>query len=66
MRELFRCALTMLLVEDGKGEIVEQHTIDGCEHLTLRTATCDSFAIVKPLVGERLLANKGDPIRLRT
>ena len=56
VRELFQYALTMLMVEDGKAEIVEQHTIDAREHLTLRTVAGDSFTIVKPFVNEELLA----------
>ncbi len=56
VRELFHYAVTMLLVEEGKAEIVEQHVIDAREHLTLRTTAGDSFTIVKPLVGEELLA----------
>ncbi len=56
VRELFHYALTMLMVEDGKAEIVEQHTIDAREHLTLRTVAGDAFTIVKPLGSEELLA----------
>jgi hypothetical protein len=56
VRELFQYALTMLMVEDGKAEIVEQHTIDARDHLTLRTVAGDSFTIVKPFVSEELLA----------
>jgi hypothetical protein len=56
VRELFQYALTMLMVEDGKAEIVEQHTLDAREHLTLRTVGGDSFTIIKPFVSEELLA----------
>lgn len=63
VRELFQYALTMLLVEDGKAEIVEQHTIDAREHLTLRTVAGDSFAIVKPFVSEELLAKMTEMAR---
>jgi hypothetical protein len=56
VRELFHYALTLLMVEDGKAEIVEQHTLDAREHLTLRTVAGDSFTIIKPFVSEELLA----------
>jgi hypothetical protein len=55
VRELFQYARTMLLVEDGKAEIVERHTIDAREHLTLRTVAGDVFTIVKPHASEELL-----------
>jgi hypothetical protein len=45
----------MLMVEDGKADIVERHTIDAREHLTLRTVAGDTFTIVKPYVSEELL-----------
>ncbi len=56
VRELFQYALIMLMVEDSKAHIIEQHTIDAREHLTLRTVAGDSFTIVKPFVSEELLA----------
>jgi hypothetical protein len=55
VRELFHYALTMLMIEEGKAEIVEQHTIDAREHLRLRTVGGDSFTIIKPFVSEELL-----------
>jgi hypothetical protein len=54
VRELFHYALTMLMIEEGKAEIVEQHTIDAREHLRLRTVGGDSFTIIKPFVSELL------------
>jgi hypothetical protein len=55
VRELFQYALTMLLVEDGKAEVIARHTIDLREHLTLRTSAGDVFTITKPDVSEELL-----------
>jgi hypothetical protein len=37
VREMFQDALTMLIVEDDKAKIVEQHAVGIREHLTLRT-----------------------------
>ena len=63
VRELFQYVLTMLLVEEGKAEIVERHTIDLREHLTLRTVAGDSFTIVKPDVSDELLTKMREMAR---
>ncbi len=48
VRELFHYALVMLLIEDGKAEIVERRTIDTREWITVRTVTPEIFSIVVP------------------
>ncbi len=47
-RELFHYALVLLLVEDGKAEIVKRRTVDEREWVTVRTIAGESFRIVKP------------------
>ena len=55
VQELFRYALTMLMIEDGKAKIVETHYVDNLEYLTVETSARDVFDILKPQVSEDLL-----------
>ena len=63
VREIFQYALTMLLVEDGKAEIVNQHAVGMREHLTLKTTAGDTFTIVKPDISGELLAQMRELVR---
>ena len=56
VRELFHYALVMLLVEDGKAQIIAQRTIDARQWLTIRTVAGELFSIVKPHVIDARLA----------
>ncbi len=47
----------MLLVEDGKANIVERRTIDGRECIYIRTVAGELFSVVKPDVDEDALAH---------
>lgn len=47
-RERFHYALVLLLIEDGKAEIVERRTVDAREWVTVRTIAGELFSIVKP------------------
>jgi hypothetical protein len=47
-RELFHYALVLLLVEDGKAEIIVRRTVDARERVTVRTVAGELFSIVKP------------------
>ncbi len=47
-RELFHDALILLMVEDGKAEIVEHRMVDAREWVTVRTVAGELFSIVKP------------------
>jgi hypothetical protein len=53
----------MLMVEDGKAEIVKQHAVGMREHLTLRTVAGHTFTIVKPDIREELLAQMRELVR---
>ena len=55
VRELFQYALVQLLLENGKGEIIERKTIDAREHLFIRSSSGEVFSVVKPLVSDELL-----------
>ena len=55
VREIFQYALTMLLIEDHKAAVIEQHTMDAREYLTIQTLAGDTFSIAKPLVGDEML-----------
>ncbi len=57
MQELFQYALAMLLVEDGKANIVERRTIDGRAWIYLLTSSHELFSVVEPKVGEDVLAH---------
>ncbi len=46
VRELFQYALRMLMVENGKAEVVERHVIDLREHLTFKTVAGEVFTII--------------------
>ena len=56
VRELFHYARVMLLVEDGKAQIIAQRTIDARQWLTIRTVAGELFSIVKPHVIDPRLA----------
>lgn len=56
MRELFQFALAMLLVEDHKAMIVHQGVLDACEIIYLWTTGKEVFNVVKPVVGDDVLA----------
>ncbi len=45
----------MLLVEDGKANIVERRTIDGREWIYILTSSHELFSVVEPEVGEDVL-----------
>ncbi len=47
-RELIHYALVLLLIEDGKAEIVERRTVDRREWVTVRTIAGEVFSLVKP------------------
>jgi hypothetical protein len=51
VQELFQYALVMLMVQDGKAEIIEHKTTDR-EYLTVRTIAGELFSLAKPDVGE--------------
>lgn len=57
VRELFQYALVSLMIEDGKAEIIDRQVIDERGRLTGRIKTPEIFSIVKPDVGEELLAD---------
>jgi len=54
-RELLHYALTMLMVEDGRAEIIDRPVIDSHEHLTIKTLAGDVFTIARPAVSDELL-----------
>jgi hypothetical protein len=54
-RELFHYALVLLLIEDGKAEIIERQTVDGREWVTVRTVAGELFSIVKPYESDEML-----------
>lgn len=54
-RELFRYALIMLMVENGKAAVIDRRVIDAREYLTFKTSADESFTIVKPDVSPDLL-----------
>lgn len=56
VRELFQYTLVMLMVEDGKAEIIETREVDGRTEFTIRTCTPEIFQIMKPDVSEQQLA----------
>lgn len=56
VRELFQYALIMLMVEDGKAEIIEMEEVDGRTEFTIRTSTPEIFQVMKPEANEELLA----------
>ncbi len=55
VRELFHYGLEMLLIEDGKAEIIVQRAIDARDCITVRTNTPEIFSIVKPGVAPEQL-----------
>ena len=55
MRELIQYAIAILAVEDGTAELIERHVIDAREHHTFRTATGETFTVVKPDVSSEEL-----------
>ena len=55
VRELFHYALAMLLIEDGKADIVAQSTTDARQWLTIRTVAGELFSIAKPNVSDARL-----------
>ena len=55
VQELFRYALSMLMIEDGRANIVETHHVDNLEYLTIETIAGDVFEILNPQVREGLL-----------
>ena len=63
VRELFQYALTMLLVEDGKAKILQQHAVGMREHLELRTNAGVAFTIVKPDISAELLVQMQEMVR---
>lgn len=63
VRELFHYALVMLMVEDGKAEVIERQEIDGRTELTIRTSAIEIFQIMKPEVSEELLARMSELAR---
>ncbi len=63
VQALFQYGMTMLLIEDGKAQIVERRKIDHREWLTVRTVTGEVFEIVKPDVSEERLAQLRDMAR---
>lgn len=54
--ELFQYALAMLMVEEGKAEIVERRMVNMREQVTLKTTTGQTFSLLTPDVIEELLA----------
>jgi len=55
VRELFQWSLAMLIVEQGKARIIEQHTMDERVYCTYATSAADVFSVVKPNVRDELL-----------
>jgi hypothetical protein len=62
-RELFQYALALLMVEDGKAEIVERRMMNMRERVTLRTAAGETFTLLAPDVIEELLAQSREIVR---
>ncbi len=48
VQNLFPYALVMLLVENGRAEVLEQSPSKEGEHLTVRIASGEEFSIVRP------------------
>lgn len=63
VRELFQYALVMLMVEDGKAEIIETKEVEGRTELTIRTRAIEIFQIMKPEASEELLARMNELAR---
>lgn len=63
VRELFQYALVMLMVEDGKAEIIETKEVEGRTELTIRTSAIEIFQIMKPEASEELLARMNELAR---
>jgi hypothetical protein len=54
-RELFQYALVLMLIEDGKAEIVERRRVDRREWVTVRTVAGELFSIAKPDESDEML-----------
>ncbi len=55
VRDVFHWALAMVMVETGRGRIVEQHTTDRREHCTFASPEGDAVSLLKPDVSEAVL-----------
>ncbi len=56
-------ALALLMVKDGKAEIIEQRTVGIREQLTVRTVPSDTFTLVKPDISDALLAQMREMVQ---
>lgn len=63
VRELIHYALVMLMVEDGKAQIIRSERVDNVEYLTFKTIAGDVFDLIKPQVSEEKLATLRDLAR---
>ncbi len=54
-RELFHYALVLMLIGDGKAEIIERRTVDAREWVTVRTVAGELFSIIKPDESDEML-----------
>ena len=65
VRELFQYALTLLMVEEGKGVFGEESTgADGRTHVQVLTPSGDPFTVTKPVVGASMLDQMMAIVRL--
>jgi hypothetical protein len=54
VRELFRFALVLMMLDDEKAHIVSRRMVDGREYLSIATIGGDTFEIVRPQISEDL------------
>lgn len=56
VRDLFRYALVLAMIDDEKAWVTGTRLVDGREYLTVRTVAGDVFEIVRPTTSEELEA----------
>src|SRR5437588_12641744 len=63
VRELFQYALAMVMVEQGKGRILERHATDDGEVYTLSTADGQMISMPKPKVKDEYIKRLMEAVR---
>jgi hypothetical protein len=63
VRELLQWSLVMLLNEQRKVRIVEQHTADGREYYTIARIAVEVFRVVKPNTSNELFEQMMETVR---
>jgi hypothetical protein len=63
VRELWQWSLVMLLNEQRKVRIVEEHTADGREYYTIASIVVEVFSLVKPNASNELFEQMMETVR---